>query len=263
MTKEAVAESATSTPAPKNVLEALSFIQEELCHLGISKARKNEKQNYKFRGIDDVYAALSPLLAKYRVLIFPSVKSHQITEFEGANGNALFRVIMSVTYKFVHVLSGSEKHIDIEVVGEAMDSGDKATNKAFSAAYKIAILQTFCVPVEGDDNDTENSDPEVRGNNQPTKQQTKQIEKDKFSVEAFVLPDGKFDLEQFSKDITSAFASSKNKGELDSYKASNVKMINHIKREDKLIFDKIAVAYAGNAKRLEAKSSNQEKEKGE
>jgi hypothetical protein len=31
-----------------------------------------------------------------------------------------------------------------------MDSADKATNKAMSAAYKYACLQTFCIPTEGD-----------------------------------------------------------------------------------------------------------------
>ena len=35
------------------------------------------------------------------------------------------------------------------MIGEAMDSGDKATNKAMSAAYKYAAFQTFAIPTEG------------------------------------------------------------------------------------------------------------------
>lgn len=31
-----------------------------------------------------------------------------------------------------------------------MDSADKATNKAMSAAYKYAAMQAFCIPTEGD-----------------------------------------------------------------------------------------------------------------
>ncbi|MGL9724902.1 ERF family protein, partial [Sodalis sp. (in: enterobacteria)] len=31
---------------------------------------------------------------------------------------------------------------------EAMDSGDKATNKAMSIAYKYAAFQAFCIPTE-------------------------------------------------------------------------------------------------------------------
>jgi predicted outer membrane protein len=38
----------------------------------------------------------------------------------------------------------------IKTYGEAMDSADKATNKAMSAAYKYAAIQSFCIPTEGD-----------------------------------------------------------------------------------------------------------------
>jgi hypothetical protein len=48
----------------------------------------------------------------------------------------------------------------ISTIGEAMDSGDKATNKAMSAAYKYALMQAFCIPTEGD-NDSENQTHEV------------------------------------------------------------------------------------------------------
>jgi len=37
----------------------------------------------------------------------------------------------------------------VTMFGEAMDSADKATNKAMSAAYKYACLQAFCIPTEG------------------------------------------------------------------------------------------------------------------
>lgn len=43
-----------------------------------------------------------------------------------------------------------------------MDSGDKASNKAMSAAYKYAAIQTFCIPTEGD-NDADSTTHEVRG----------------------------------------------------------------------------------------------------
>jgi hypothetical protein len=42
-----------------------------------------------------------------------------------------------------------------------MDSADKATNKAMSAAYKYMAMQTFCIPTEGD-NDADASHYEVR-----------------------------------------------------------------------------------------------------
>jgi hypothetical protein len=45
--------------------------------------------------------------------------------------------------------------------GEAMDSGDKATNKAMSAAYKYACMQAFSIPTEGD-NDADAHTHEVK-----------------------------------------------------------------------------------------------------
>jgi hypothetical protein len=48
----------------------------------------------------------------------------------------------------------------VVTVGEAMDSGDKASNKAMSAAYKYAAFQTFCIPTEGD-NDADSTTHEV------------------------------------------------------------------------------------------------------
>jgi hypothetical protein len=55
-----------------------------------------------------------------------------------------------------------------------MDSGDKSSNKAMSAAMKYALLEVFCVPTE-EDNDTENHSPEVapKRQNLPTSSDAK------------------------------------------------------------------------------------------
>lgn len=46
-----------------------------------------------------------------------------------------------------------------------MDSGDKATNKAMSAAYKYAAFQAFAIPTEGD-NDADGSTHEIKSASQ-------------------------------------------------------------------------------------------------
>ena len=63
-------------------------------------------------------------------------------------------------FDFVSACDGS-KHT-VKTYGEAMDSGDKATNKAMSAAYKYAAFQTFCIPTEGD-NDADAQTHEPKG----------------------------------------------------------------------------------------------------
>lgn len=130
------------------VYQCINAVQQELSIIGIGKDQKNTQQGFKFRGIDDVLNALSPLLSKYGLCILPNVLSREVTERVTAKGSTLFYVAVKVEYVFVSAEDGS-KHVTT-VYGEAMDSGDKATNKALSAAYKYACIQAFCIPTEGD-----------------------------------------------------------------------------------------------------------------
>lgn len=133
----------------KNVYQLISAVSGDLCKEGISKDRINTQgTGYKFRGIDDIYNAISPIMAKHGLVILPRILNREITERVSAKGNALFYVVVDAEFDFVSSHDGS-KHT-VKTFGEAMDSGDKATNKAMSGAYKYAAFQTFCIPTEGD-----------------------------------------------------------------------------------------------------------------
>lgn len=140
------------------VYEAINRVQAALAKTGVAKDRKNQQQGYMFRGIDDMYAAISPLLAANGLCILPRMTGRTCEERQSAKGGALFYVTVEAEFDFVSTEDGS-KHT-IRMFGEAMDSGDKATNKAQSAAYKYAVMQAFAIPTEGD-NDTENHTHEV------------------------------------------------------------------------------------------------------
>lgn len=141
------------------VLKAISAIQAVLAKDGIAKNGKNEKQNYRFRSIEDCYSALAPLLCQHNLLIFPNVIQRTATDFESKSGGSLFFSIVEVEYEFISTKDDSTKKV--RFVGEAMDSGDKGTNKAMSAAYKLMATQTFCIH-SGGDSDTENESHEVQ-----------------------------------------------------------------------------------------------------
>lgn len=140
------------------VYKAITKVIARLAKDGISKDRSNQQQNYKFRGIDDVYNALSGCLSDAQLCIMPRVLRREVKERETKSGGVLFYVVLDVEFDFVSAEDGS-KHT-VAVIGEAMDSGDKATNKAMSAAYKYACLQTFCIPTEGD-NDADATTHEI------------------------------------------------------------------------------------------------------
>lgn len=116
---------------------------------GIAKNQENRgyggNKGYMFRGIDQVYNALQPALIKNRVFPVPIVEHEERTEKVNAKGTVILYSRLHVNYRF-YADDGS--YVEAKVIGEAMDSGDKATNKAMSAAYKYACFQIFCIPTE-------------------------------------------------------------------------------------------------------------------
>jgi hypothetical protein len=145
------------------VYKAIAAVQRDLSKTGISKNRKNHQgSGYMFRGIDDVYAALSPLLAEHGLVIVPRMISREVSERQSAKGGALFYTVVHAEFDFVSAKDGS-KHT-ASTFGEAMDSGDKSTNKAMSAAYKYVAFLTFAIPTEGD-NDADAQTHEIKSIN--------------------------------------------------------------------------------------------------
>lgn len=131
------------------VYQAINAVQTELASIGISKSsRNNQGAGYNFRGIDAVYNVLSSIMAKNGLCIIPRMLSRSCEERTSKSGGALFYVTVEAEFDLVSAEDGT-KHT-ARTFGEAMDSGDKATNKAMSAAYKYMAFQTFAIPTEGD-----------------------------------------------------------------------------------------------------------------
>lgn len=127
----------------------------------IAKNKKNEQQGYSFRGVDDLMNTLHPLFAKYGIFLLPEVLDTKRDERITAKGSALISVVVTVKYHFI-AMDGSE--ICATIVGEGMDSADKATNKAMTAAFKNVCFQTFCIPtaeVTASDPDRETPDASI------------------------------------------------------------------------------------------------------
>jgi hypothetical protein len=119
----------------------------------IAKSDRNSAQGFNFRGIDSVVNAVSPQLQKHGVVVMPSVEDYDYSNVEiGKNRTMMGHVKVKVTYTFV----GPEGDaIKATVVGEAMDSGDKATAKAMSVAFRTALLQALCLPTDDVDPDAQ------------------------------------------------------------------------------------------------------------
>lgn len=143
------------------VYQAIGAVSQAMSSQGISKSRNNQQQGYKFRGIDDVLNALSAALVASGLVILPRCTERTVVERQTAKGGAIFNVTCRVEFDLVSTEDGS-KHT-VCTFGEAMDSADKATNKAMSAAYKYLALLVFCIPTEASpETDADYSTHEVK-----------------------------------------------------------------------------------------------------
>ena len=126
-----------------NIYESISAVMSEIGAIG--KTSKNTQQGFMFRGIDAVMNAINPALVKHKIFIVPTVLEQTREERTNSKGTTLIYSIVKVKYTF-YAEDGS--NVEAVVIGEGMDTGDKATNKAMSIAFKYACFQVFCIPTE-------------------------------------------------------------------------------------------------------------------
>lgn len=121
----------------------------------IGKDQKNDQQNYKFRGIDDMYNAIQPALIKHGIFCCPQVLKNESFEIEYTDNKGLvkasYRVLLTIAHRF-YADDGS--YIEVITQGEGIDRSDKASNKAMSAAMKYCFIELFSLRTA----DTEDSD---------------------------------------------------------------------------------------------------------
>lgn len=140
-----------------NIYESITKIMSEVPAIG--KEKTNLQQKFKYRGIDDVMNALQPLLAKHKVFIAPEVLEQTREERDTKSGGTLIYSICKIKYTF-YAEDGSS--IVATTIGEGMDSGDKATNKAMAIAMKYALFQVFCIPTEEMKDPDAETPPEIK-----------------------------------------------------------------------------------------------------
>ena len=148
----------------KKIIEVMADIN------AIGKDRRNQQQGFQFRGIDDVMNELHSSLAKCGVFVLPKVLEETRTTGKTSRGGDMFYTRLKINFGF-YAEDGS--HVDAVVIGEAMDTGDKASNKALSIGLKYAMLQVFCIPTE-DEKDPDAVSPQpAAGTMQQQPQQKK------------------------------------------------------------------------------------------
>ncbi|UNZ18895.1 ERF family protein [Streptomyces sp. 891-h] len=152
----------TYEPAPEGapadaprVFTALAAVMGDA--MPVAKNQRNQQQNYKFRGIDDVMSAMAGPLRKHGVFILPSIVTHR----QERRGEKMTHTVIRMRYR---IYGPAGDCLIADVPGEASDYADKATNKAQSAALKYLLFTLFMLPVDGrsiDDGDRHHPENEA------------------------------------------------------------------------------------------------------
>lgn len=139
---------------PRNVFALIAQVSAEIAKVGISKDQINQHQKYQFRGIDDVYNVVGPIMSRHGLVLLPNHLSRTVEVFERGDKGKTFLVQLETEFTFFSAHDGSSH--SVRIFSEAADTGDKATSKAMSMGYKTLCFQAFCIPVDGaDDGDSE------------------------------------------------------------------------------------------------------------
>lgn len=120
---------------------------------GIAKRDRNEQQKFLYRGIDAVMNAVGPVLRQHGVVVIPvAVVDRVMRDAQTTTGKAARECQLMVTYR---VIGPAGDSFEGQAPGEALDSGDKATPKAMSVAFRTFLLQALTIPTDEPDPDTE------------------------------------------------------------------------------------------------------------
>lgn len=150
-----------------NIYESITSIMQE--SIAISKNKQNKQQGFKYRGIDDVMNTFYPLLSKHKVFVVPRVVEQIREERVSKQGGNLIYSIMKIEYTF---FAEDGSYVSAVVIGEGMDSADKASNKAMAVGMKYAMFQVFCIPTE----EMPDSDGETPPPSTPKAEDKKEVE---------------------------------------------------------------------------------------
>ncbi len=152
-------------PELKNIDEAINWI---MSNVGYVQKKKAGGLNYTFAGEAALIQAVRPWMVLAGVTMHVTTIVNKVREqYETKSGTVMQSITLDAIIRFTHAASGTS--IEVMSSGEGSDTGDKASNKALTGAYKYALRQTFCIET-GDDPDEHSSTPmERKSAKQPEK----------------------------------------------------------------------------------------------
>lgn len=124
-----------------SIFDLLPLVMSEVG--GIGKHGYNEAQGYAFMSYGDVAAACQTAFAKHGISVSTEVLDMVREEHTTKSGGTMHVSLLTIAHTF-SAPDGS--NVSGTIIGEGADSGDKATNKAHTAAMKYALRTLLVIP---------------------------------------------------------------------------------------------------------------------
>src|SRR5688572_9845400 len=124
---------------------------------GIAKngwyGKPNQNGSYQFRGVDAALNAFGPACRLHGVLVLPVRTEAAYRDVKTSTGKNSRECTVTVTYRIV---GPRGDFLEVQSVGESMDSADKGTAKALSTSLRSLLLLGGLVPTSDADPDSTN-----------------------------------------------------------------------------------------------------------
>ena len=218
----------------------------------IGKDRQNKEQGFMFRGIDQVYNALHPLMAKHKVFTVPRVVDvYARADRPTRSGGIITYTLLKMEYDFVSGEDGSKITVG-PMLAEGADTGDKSSNKAMAIGHKYALFQLFLIPTEegaADDPDLTIPEP-VQAAPPPVKKVTPKpapVVDDKLSTEITTEAEA----DNISAMIISLVENAKTKGGLQDLWKKNLGVIDYLDHKYHAQFERVKAAFTKVKQQME------------
>lgn len=114
---------------------------------------EGQSNSYRFRGVDDALNAFGPACRLHGVLVLPVKTEASYRDVKTSGGKPSRECTVTVTYK---IIGPTGDHIEVQSVGESMDSADKGTAKALSTSLRSLLFLGGLVPTNDADPDSAN-----------------------------------------------------------------------------------------------------------
>jgi hypothetical protein len=150
-TGPSVDQSGIAADPDSTVFRAWARVMEEVEYVGKGRS---PGLNYEFRGIDAVLNVVGPALRKHGVMVLPVNVEPEYSVVTSKGGSALTYCRAVVTYEVIGP-KGDRLPVQLKSLGEAFDTGDKASTKAQSVALRTLYINALAIPTREPDRDPE------------------------------------------------------------------------------------------------------------